>query len=107
MFLAVLGRPCCNEVVLSFRNGLATLLQFVVCVLRARSFLRLRLPDSACSIRVLTSLETAFLLWLFVLSFAHFLFVFVWSFEVVLSESADFAFRLSHGRFCGGVCPVP
>ena len=50
--------------------------------------------------------DSAFTLAL-VLSFAHFLFVFVWSFEVVLSESADFAFRLSHGRFCGGVCPVP
>ena len=73
MFLAVLGRPCYNEVVLSFRNGLATLLQFVVCVLRARSFLRLRLPGSACLIRALTLLVTASSLWLSVLCLAHFI----------------------------------
>ena len=82
MVIVVLGRPRFTRVVRLFWNSLAILMAFVVGVLRARSFLRLRLPGSACSIRVLTSLETALLLGLFVLSFAHFL---VWSFEVFLS----------------------
>ena len=63
---------CFIRVVRLFCNSLAIIMALVVGVLRARSFLRLRLPFSACSIRALTSLETAFSLWPFVFSFAHF-----------------------------------
>ena len=76
MVIVVLGRPRFTRVVRLFWNSLAILMAFLVGVLRARSFLRLRLPVSACSIRALTSLETAFSLWPFVLSFAHFLLLF-------------------------------
>ena len=74
------------------RNSLAILMALVVGVLRARSFLRLIAEFHLFDTRFVFVVDSAFTLAL-VLSFAPFLFVFVWSFEVVLSESADFAFR--------------